>query len=428
MQKLFPKPYLLAVIPVPVLLLVYYFFNAGPPSSVQCAPLSKPLPAQVQPDTLRFTISAVGDIMAHQPQLTAQLKKDGSYDFTDNYMPMKSLLSYADISIANLETTFAGKNKGYSSYPRFNTPDALADAIKNSGINLLVTTNNHAFDYGGEALLRTQDVLQEKGIAYVGSRKKPSDKNYVVKTVHGIKVGITAYTYESGKSIDSLKTINGLTVPKEYEDLLNSYDPLHLENDLPRIKAVVEAMRKDSAEFIVFVMHWGVEYQSLPNESQLRMASELNKLGVDLIFGSHPHVIQPIDIMLNDSTGKTTCIAYSMGNFISNQRYETMQNYATEDGLFVAAEIIKVKGQAPIVRKMYYEPTWVNKYKSNSKYAYEVIPTFKYLAARNSYTLTPEQWARIEASNKRSVELIEGQLTKNKPQYLQGFVTRFGGR
>lgn len=417
-----------AALSFPVLALVVAFLLSSADAPKPLQSVSATVTAPVPPDTIRISISAVGDIMAHQPQLTAQLQADGTYDFTDNYVPMKSLLSYADISIANLETTFAGKNKGYSSYPRFNTPDALADAIKSSGINVLVTTNNHAFDYGGEALLRTQEVLQEKGITYVGSRKKLEDKNYIIKTVKGVKLGITAFTYESGYSLDSLKTINGLQVPKEYEELLNSYDPVHPEKDLRKMQAIIAAMKKDSAEFIVFVMHWGIEYQSLPNAGQQYMAQQLNRMGVDIIFGSHPHVIQPIDFIQNDSTGQFTFVAYSMGNFISNQRYETMQNYNTEDGLFVGAELIKVGNERPKIKRVFYEPTWVNKYKAKAKYQYEVIPSNVYAGKRSSITLTPEQWLRIDSSNARSTRLIENYLKLNQPESFDKYVRRYVGK
>lgn len=423
-QSTVSKRILQLTLPVGIGVFALFFFWASPPLSNVIHASHEEHSAIVKEDTLRFTISSVGDIMAHQTQLTAQKKEDGTYSFINNFIPMAPLLSFADISIGNLETTFAGEKKGYSAYPRFNTPDALADAIKFSGINLVVTTNNHAYDYGGAALLRTLEVLESAGLEYVGTRSSTDQKNYVIRNVKGIRVGITGYTYESGKK-DSLKTINGLVVSKEFEHLINTFDPYKPEPDIKEMKNVIAAMREDSAEFIVFVMHWGDEYKKFPNTNQKHMAQELNTLGVDLIFGSHPHVVQPIEFIENDSTGQLTFVAYSMGNFISNQRFESMENYATEDGLFIGAEIIKAPGESARIHKVFYEPTWVNRYKSGSQYAFEVIPTNVYLAEKDSFNLTAEQWTRIEKSNQRTATLIETPLKDAHTKYFEKYLTPF---
>jgi poly-gamma-glutamate capsule biosynthesis protein CapA/YwtB (metallophosphatase superfamily) len=416
---------ILLYLPLFVLVVLSVIFWPKPEQPLAINTLeSEAVAATPKQDTLRFTISSVGDIMAHQTQLTAQKQADGTYSFTNNFYPMKALLSYADISIGNLETTFAGEKKGYSAYPRFNTPDALADAIKYSGINLVVTTNNHAYDYGGAALIRTLEILEDRKLEYVGTRKKSTDKNYVVRKVNGIYVGITAYTYESGKK-DSLKTINGLVVSKEYQDLLNSYDPINPKPDLEDMQEVINNMRKDSAEFIVFVMHWGDEYKKYPNSSQVFMANQLNAMGVDLIFGSHPHVVQPVDFITHDSTGHQTFVAYSMGNFISNQRYESMQNYATEDGLFIGAEIIKAPNQKPKIHHVFYEPTWVNRYQESGKYFFEVIPANAYLAEKDSFPLKDEQWKRMENSTKRTTDLVETPMNAAHINYFEKYLRTF---
>jgi poly-gamma-glutamate capsule biosynthesis protein CapA/YwtB (metallophosphatase superfamily) len=422
--KTHPKRYIFVILSFLAVVINLSFFLPNKVVSNQNSAIIKQGYPEDQSDTLRFTISSVGDIMVHQTQLTAQKNSDGSYSFVNNFVSMKPLLSFADISIGNLETTFAGEKKGYSAYPMFNSPDALSDAIKFSGINLVVTTNNHTFDHGGSALIRTIEVLEKTGLEYVGTRKSTNDKNYVVRNVNGIKVGVTAYTYESGKK-NGLKTINGLLVSKEFEGLINSYNPYKPENDIKEMQEVVNSMKNDSAEFIVFVMHWGDEYKKYPNNSQQFMAEQLNLLGVDLIFGSHPHVVQPVDFILNDSTGQLTFVAYSMGNFISNQRFETMQNYATEDGLFIGAEVVKVSGQKPFIQKIFYEPTWVNRYLSNGRYYYEVIPTNVYLKQREAYNLSAEEWSRIEGSNKRTTELIESPFKESKSAFYERFLKRY---
>ena len=368
-------------------------------------------------------ISAVGDIMAHQTQLTAQKQKDGTYNFENNFQYMQTLFGSSDIMIGNLETTFAGEKKGYSAYPQFNTPDALADAIKISGINLVATANNHTYDNGGEAMLRTLDVLHQKGLETIGTQKTIEEKNYVIREVKGVKIGLASYTYESGKNEQGLKTINGLAVSKAYEPLLNSFDPYEPEADLMKMQEVARKMRADSAEIVVFVVHWGKEYKQVPSDNQVLVANALNEAGVDVIFGSHPHVVQPIDFIVNDFTQHMTFVAYSMGNFISNQRYESMKDYNTEDGLFVGVEIEKeVNGKATL-KQVYYEPTWVNRYKKEGRYYFEVVPARLALENKGAYNIFDEVITkRVESSNARTVQLIEQPLTEKTSTYFERYL------
>lgn len=368
-------------------------------------------------------ISSVGDIMAHQTQLTAQKQADGTYSFDNNFQYMKELFTSSDVMIGNLETTFAGEKKGYSAYPRFNTPDALAGAIKNSVINLVATANNHTYDNGGEAMLRTLDVLHAQGLETFGTQKTVEEKNYVIREVKGVKIGFASYTYESGKNPEGLKTINGITVGKAYEPLLNSFDPYDSAEDLVKMKEVAAKMKADSAEVIVFVVHWGIEYKQKPSDNQILVAKALNEAGVDVIFGSHPHVVQPIDFIVNDSTQHMTFVAYSMGNFISNQRYESMQNYSTEDGLFVGVEIEKEGNGKPVLRQVFYEPTWVNRYKKGDKYYFEVVPARIAKDNKEAYNIFEEAIEkRVQASSARTIELIENPLSANSEVYFSRFL------
>jgi poly-gamma-glutamate synthesis protein (capsule biosynthesis protein) len=380
------------------------------------------IPSQ-EDEKVVIRISSVGDIMAHQTQLTAQKQADGTYSFDNNFQYMKELFGSADVMIGNLETTFAGEKKGYSAYPRFNTPDALASAIKNAGINLVATANNHTYDNGGEAMLRTLDVLHAQGLETMGTQKTIEEKNYVIREVKGVKIGFASYTYESGKNAEGLKTINGLPVPKKYDPLLNSFDPYEPAADLLKMQGVADKMRADSAEFIVFVVHWGKEYMSTPSDNQLLVAKALNAAGVDVIFGSHPHVVQPIDFIVNDSTQHMTFVAYSMGNFISNQRFESMQNYSTEDGLYVGVEIIKENNAKPTIQQVYYEPTWVNRYKKQDKYYYEVVPARLALENKDAYNIFEEAIEkRVASSSKRTIELIEKPINATSEEYFARYL------
>jgi poly-gamma-glutamate synthesis protein (capsule biosynthesis protein) len=327
--------------------------------------------------------------------------------------------------IANIETTFAGAQKGYSAYPRFNTPDALAEAVKYAGIDVVSTTNNHLFDNGLPAMFRTLDVLRGQGIKTLGTHKDSTEKNYEIIQIKGVKVGFAAYTYESGKK-DGLKTINGLVVPKSKGNLINSYDPYDSTEDLPKLKATVDAMKADSAKFIVFIMHWGVEYESMPNENQLLIAKHLNSCGVDVIFGSHPHVVQPIDFIKNDSTGQLTFVAYSMGNFISNQRYETMKNYSTEDGLLTGIVVKKEPNKKPELEAVFYEPTWVHRYENNGRFNYLVLPVNKTLDAPESFEVKEDAThSRILKSSERTNNLIRHPMHENSSAFFERYLIDF---
>lgn len=381
------------------------------------------IPSQKEDEKCVIRISSVGDIMAHQTQLTAQKQPDGTYSFDNNFQYMKALFSAADVMIGNLETTFAGEEIGYSAYPRFNTPDALAVAIRNAGINLVATANNHSFDNGGEAMLRTLDILHTQGLETIGTQKTMEEKNYVIREVKGVKIGFASYTYESGKNEEGLKTINGLPVSKKYDPLINSFDPYAPEIDILKMQGIAHKMRADSADFIVFVVHWGKEYMSIPSDNQRFVAKALNAAGVDVIFGSHPHVVQPIDFIVNDSTQHMTFVAYSMGNFISNQRFESMQNYKTEDGLYVGVEIIKENNDKPKIQQVYYEPTWVNRYKKQGKYYYEVLPARLALKDKDGYNVFEEAIEkRLTLSSKRTIELIEKPLNASSEEYFERYL------
>lgn len=378
-------------------------------------------PAEDQKVVIR--ISSVGDIMAHQTQLTAQKQADGAYSFDNNFQYMKELFASSDVMIGNLETTFAGEKKGYSAYPRFNTPDALASALKNSGINLVATANNHTYDNGGEAMLRTLDILHGQELETFGTQKTVEEKNYIIRDVKGVKIGFASYTYESGKNPEGLKTINGITVGKAFEPLLNSFDPYDSAEDLVKMKEVAAKMKADGAEFIVFVVHWGLEYKQKPSDNQVLVAKALNEAGVDVILGSHPHVVQPIDFIVNDSSQHMTFVAYSMGNFISNQRYESMQNYNTEDGLYIGVEIEKEGKGKPVLKQVYYEPTWVNRYKKGDKYYFEVVPARIAIENKDAYNIFEEAIEkRVKASSARTIELIENPLSANSEVYFTRYL------
>ncbi len=314
------------------------------------------------------TISAIGDIMAHDDQLKAQFDKDtNTYSFDNNFKYVKPYISKSDLAIGNLETTLAGPKAKYSSFPKFNSPDELADAIKNGGVDIVSTINNHTYDRGSDGVYRTLDVLNSKDIEHVGTQKNDEDENFLIKDVDGVKLGITAYSYGQ---------VYGLNI--NYNDLnnLNIFNSSYVDIAFNEIKDTLDVMNNKESDLQVVILHWGDEYTRQPNEFQKELAKKLCDYGVDIIIGSHPHMVQPIEMIKSDENDNETLVIYSLGNFLSNQRNEILNKKYTEDGVIVNIGINKNLNTGETkISNVEYIPTWVNKYNNkNGKLTYEIIP------------------------------------------------------
>lgn len=321
------------------------------------------------------TISAIGDIMAHDDQLKAQFDKDtNTYSFNNNFKYVKPYISNSDLAIANLETTLAGPKAKYSSFPKFNSPDELADAIKDSGVDIVSTINNHTYDRGSDGVYRTLDVLNSKDIEHVGTQKNDKDENFLIKDVDGVKLGITAYSY--GQVYGSTTALNGLNI--DYNDLnnLNIFNSSYVDIAFNEIKDTLDVMNNKESDLQVVILHWGDEYTRQPNEFQKELAKKLCDYGVDIIIGSHPHMVQPIEMIKSDENDNETLVIYSLGNFLSNQRNEILNKKYTEDGVIANIGINKNLNTGETkISSVEYIPTWVNKYNNkNGKLTYEIIP------------------------------------------------------
>lgn len=322
-----------------------------------------------------ITISAIGDIMAHDDQLKAQFDKDtNTYSFNNNFKYVKPYISNSDLAIGNLETTLAGPKAKYSSFPKFNSPDELADAIKDSGVDIVSTINNHTYDRGSDGVYRTLDVLNSKEIEHVGTQKNDEDENFLIKDIDGVKLGITAYSY--GQVYGSTTALNGLNI--DYNDLnnLNIFNSSYVDIAFNEIKDTLDVMNNKESDLQVVILHWGDEYTRQPNEFQKELAKKLCDYGVDIIIGSHPHMVQPIEMIKSDENDNETLVIYSLGNFLSNQRNEILNKKYTEDGVIVNIGVNKNLNTGETkISNVEYIPTWVNKYNNkNGKLTYEIIP------------------------------------------------------
>lgn len=357
-------------------------------------------------------IAATGDILIHIEILETQYDKESdSYDFKNTLQYVKEYLSNADLTISNLEGTLAGEeNYGFSGYPSFNAPDELADAMKWAGIDVVNNMNNHSLDRDVKGFYRTREVLEDKGFDIIGTRASEDQDRYIIKDVKGIKVGIASYSYtmtcEGG-----VKGLNGIPIPSEVYPLMNTFRADTLEEDFQNMKEQIDKMKAEGAEAIIFYMHWGEEYELEPNETQIEIAKFLANNGVDIIFATHPHSLQPIDIIKTDDGLKEVPVIYSMGNFLSSQRTERIENPYTEDGVIVFVKINKNEDTGEIkVEYPTYMPTWVNWYGKDDKLFYEVVPA----TINDAEYLTEEGKSRVVESLNRTKNIIESFSDKIK--------------
>ena len=259
-----------------------------------------------------FTLTGLGDAMCHNTQYKDAFA-NGTYDFNYVFENVKDVMSKDDLTIGNLETTFAGPEVGYSGYPTFNTPDAMGEALKNAGVDVLSTANNHCLDKGYKGLSRTLDVLDQLGIDHAGtSRTAEEQAKVLIKDVNGIKVAILSFTYGT----------NGINPPSDKGYCVNYIDKNF-------IKGRIDAAKAEGAEVVIACMHWGIEYQTKPNAEQIDMADFLFKSGADIILGNHAHVIEPFEkreIQLEDGSVKDGFVVYAMGNLVANQNQVNTKN------------------------------------------------------------------------------------------------------
>lgn len=269
--------------------------------------------SKVSVDTT-FTMTAIGDVMCHNTQYwDAYNKETDSYDFSYVFEDISHYIESADISIGSLETSFAGKDRGYSNYPTFNSPDALAYDLKEMGIDILSTAGNHCLDMGFSGLSRTIDVLDDAGIKHLGTYKTEEEQNQIlIQEVKGVKIGFINYTYGT----------NGIPLPSGKDFCVNLID-----KDL--IKKHINMAKDQNVDMIVACMHWGTEYRTTANPEQEELADFLFQNGVDVILGNHPHVLEQMEkrtVTLEDGTTKDGFVIYASGNFICDQNAENTRN------------------------------------------------------------------------------------------------------
>jgi len=342
----------------------------------------------------------MGDIMGHGPQIkSAWQENKKQYEYSEVFNPLEDIISSVDFAIGNLEVTLAGKP--FKGYPQFSSPDELAVACKNSGMDVLVTANNHSCDRKNKGIVRTLDVLDSLKILHTGTFKdvnKREKNNLLVLSKEGIKVGLLNYTYGT----------NGL--PFSDPVYVNLVDSVLIKKD------VINAKNKDLDKLIIFV-HWGYEYKDFPNSYQKKYNRFFQGLGVDVVIGSHPHVIQPM--VYSKENNHEFLTVFSLGNFVSNQRAERK-----DGGAMFRLSFQKTDNNIQISRKEYI-PVWVHKYMEKEKYHFQILPCArpiyneKYFSNKEDFqkmkTFLDNTRAHLNTNNLAIKEGVPYGLIKFKP-------------
>lgn len=320
-----------------------------------------------------ITVGATGDLLIHTP-IISSVNTGSGYDFNGCFSLVAPYYQELDLMIANLEVTCGGEEAGdYRGYPTFNCPDSLIPTLAQSGVDICLTANNHSYDTGFDGMLRTLHLLDENGIEHLGTRYDENEHFVMVKKINGIKIGMVNFTYDTRDSTGWEKSLNGIVMDEGARNLVNSFCYPELDELYDNVKKALDEMNMLGVDSKIVFIHWGNEYTDEPNDYEYEIAEKLNELGADIIIGGHPHVIQKYDTLTSSTGHKTLCL-YSMGNELSNQRAELMDEDGnrgyTEDGLIFEVTFSKFNNGNVKITGLEILPTWVEKYDG----AYTIVP------------------------------------------------------
>jgi poly-gamma-glutamate capsule biosynthesis protein CapA/YwtB (metallophosphatase superfamily) len=300
--------------------------------------------------TTQLSLGAIGDILIHD-WVYEDAQSSSGYDFKPMFKHVKGKLQKPDLLLANQETVLGGVEMGLTSYPTFNSPQEVGDALIDAGVDIVSTANNHSLDKGEKGILRSIEYYEKVGLPYVGFFKDKEDQEKLrILHKNGVKLAFLSYSYGT----------NGIPVPKGKDFLVNLIDQEKMKTEIHKAKAL--------ADVVVMSIHWGNEYQRIPTEEQQLLGQFLVDEGVDIIFGHHPHVLQPMQ-MVKTKDQRNAFIVYSLGNFISGQ----MRDYKDIGGLATIKITKKVspKGTDIELSNPEFSPTYVsNKHLTQ----YRVVP------------------------------------------------------
>ena len=371
------------------------------------------------------TILSTGDLLMHKKVINSGKQEDGSYDFESIFRYIAPYTGKADYAVANLETTLCGTDKGfaYSGNPKFNCPDALVDSARDAGFDMLLTANNHSMDTTIVGYKRTLEVVREKGLATLGTYLTPDEQKWTMLDINGIKIGVMCFCYSDGFAPNGNPVLNYNEVPEP--GLLSYFTYDKLPEFYAQVQTYLDEMKAAGVEATLVYMHWGEEYKLSANKDQQAMAQKLCDMGVDAIVGSHPHVLEPVDLLQSTTDpGHATVVLYSLGNAVSNQRKEEMTTLTTgetEDGALFSVTFAKYPDGTVCLDAVELIPTWVNMHANSGKTEYNIIPLDVSIATQwqERFSLTDVQILNAKASLNRTNQIVSQGLEKVQ-SYLSG--------
>jgi hypothetical protein len=356
--------------------------------------LSEVRPVQDKPGTSELTLLFVGDIMQHMPQVEAAWNDSlGVYIYDSCFQYVAPIFQSYDLVIANLETTLAGKP--YSGYPAFSSPDALLNGLKKAGVGILGTANNHCCDRGFTGISRTVQMIDSIGFHRMGTYKNEADylrKNPLIIHKNGFRLAFLNYTYGT----------NGIPVPAG--TVVSLIEKEQMMRDL-------QASKDSLVDKIIVFIHWGEEYQRQPNNFQKETSELLFNHGADLVIGSHPHTIQPMEWHKQDSTHNEKLVVWSLGNYVSNQR----KRY-TDGGVMAGITLKKELGKTWI-KDANYQLTWVYNPVQRGKKQYYILPVRQF--EQDSSRMDKESYSAMKLFISDSRELLKNNLNITEINSLQ---------
>ncbi|MCD8153943.1 MAG: CapA family protein [Clostridiales bacterium] len=249
------------------------------------------------------SVLAVGDNLYHSDLLESGESDTGDWNYDHVYDNLREKIQAADIAIVNQETILTSEHSAVSSYPSFATPTEVGDALVNAGFDVVASATNHVDDYGNDYIDETLNFWSSSypDISLLGIHESQEDADTVtVREVNGIRIAFLNYTY--GTNNVGYFDIEDYTIDTFEKETV----------------ATAVAKAKEVSDCVIFVAHWGTEYEAMPTEYEKQWAAYLLELGVDVVIGSHPHILQPYGI-LSDDSGNEMLIFYSLGNFVSGQ-------------------------------------------------------------------------------------------------------------
>ena len=327
--------------------------------------------------TATASVGITGNIFIHDQLMQAAKTENGSYNFTDSFAYAANCYNAYDLMVAHLESTLGGTDSGeYAGNTTFNAPDQIIDALAQSGVDMVITANNHVYDTGHNGFIRTQEVLKQKGMLYTGTQLNADNGKFLIQNINGIKIGMMAYTHETGDTDEGNKTINKNTVATEDTNLINSFNYRQMDEFYQEVTNAKAEMDSAGADFILFFIHWGNEYDLVPSATQKKVAQNLCELGIDVIVGSHPCVVQPVELLTSESGSNTYCL-YSVGNAFAHMRRTDIPNSPnghTEDGVIFGIEFQRWSDGSVTISDLNATPLWLSLENKDDRASYTILP------------------------------------------------------